>query len=203
MTTQPLCKNPNHPKKGACLKVEPIRDRNAIALIKRNLLPHPRDFLLFTFGVNSGFRMSELLSLKVRHVQYGVPGHIIDLKQSKQDRYRAVMVNDVVFPAIARWLSVHPDPRPSAPVFLSRKTGDALTVSTGCAMVKRWCLQAGLTGHYGSHSLRKTWAYHMRMTYEQPIELIMKALGHSNPEETMRYVGLLPEEVIELYKMAV
>lgn len=203
MTAQSLCRNPNHPKKGSTIKVEPIRDEQAIARIKRNLKPTPRDCLLFTLGVNSGYRMNELLSLKVRHVEYGVPGHIIDLKQSKQDRYRAVMINEVVFPAIARWLSVHPDPRPSAPLFLSQKTCDALTVSTCSRMVKRWCLQAGLVGQFGSHSLRKTWAYHMRMRYGQPIELIMKALGHSNPEETMRYVGILPEEVIDLYKMAV
>lgn len=197
------CRNPNHPKKGSSLKMEPIRSLSAIATIKRNLVPSPRDYLLFVMGVNTAYRMNELLSLQVRHVEYGVPGHIIDLKQSKQDRYRAVMINDVVFPAIARWLSVHPDPRPSAPLFPSKKTGDALTVSTCSRKGKLWCLQAGLVGQFGSHSLRKTWAYQMRIRYGQPVELIMKALGHSNPEETLRYVGILPEEVIDLYRIAV
>lgn len=196
-------KNPNHPKRGSSTKSQPIRDLRDVQRIKRNLKNRPRDHLLFVMGVNTAFRINELLSLQVRHVLYGVPGHIIDLKQSKQDAYRAVMINEAVYSAIVSWLDVHPDPRPSAPLFVSRKTGEALTVPSGIGLVKSWCRDAGLIGSYSSHTLRKTWAYHMRIRYGQPLELIMKALGHSNPEETMRYVGILPKEVIDLYKMAV
>ncbi|MDJ0922263.1 MAG: tyrosine-type recombinase/integrase [Henriciella sp.] len=203
MAASQICKNPNHPKKGSSIKVHPIRDRTAIADIKRKLLPSPRNHLMFVMGINTAYRMNELLSLTVRQVEYAFPGTIIDLKQSKQDRYRAVMINEAVFPSLSRWLAEHPAPNKDAPLFPSRKTGDALSVSTCCSLVKGWCAEAGLQGHYGSHTLRKTWAYHMRITYGQPVELIMKALGHKTPEETLRYVGILPEEVLDLYKIAV
>ena len=192
-------KNPNHPKKGSSTKSEPIRDLQDVARIKWMLKPNPRDYLLFVMGVNTAYRINELLSLKVRHVLYGVPGHIIDLKQSKQDRYRAVMINEAVFYAIAGWLKMHPDPRPSAPLFLSRKTGDALTVPYAISLVKSWCADAGLVGAYSSHTLRKTWGYSQRVHFKEPILLISKALGHSSVEETVAYLGLVPEEVQALY----
>ena len=192
-------KNPNHPKKGSSTKSEPIRDPRYVAKIKAMLKPKPRDRLLFVMGVNSAYRINELLSLKVKHVIYGVPGHIIDLKQSKQNEYRAVMVNEAVWAAIAEWLDVHPDPRPEAPLFVSGKTGDALTVPSAIALVKSWCAEAGLIGSFASHTLRKTWAYSQRVHFKEPILLISRALGHSSEEETLAYLGLLPEEVRALY----
>lgn len=192
-------KNPNHPKKGSSTKSQPIRDLRDVQRIKRNLKSRPRDHLLFVMGVNTAFRINELLSLQVRHVLYGVPGHIIDLKQSKQNAYRAVMVNEAVYEAIVRWLDVHPDPRPSAPLFVSKKTGEALTVPAAIDLVKSWCAEAGLIGSYSSHTLRKTWAYSQRVHFKEPILLISKALGHSSVEETVAYLGLVPDEVRALY----
>ena len=199
----PQLKNPNHPKKGSSTKSEPIRDRRAVTKIKAALKANPRDHLLFVMGINTAYRINELLSLQVRHVLYGVPGHIIDLKQSKQDAYRAVMVNEGVFAALAPWLNLHPDPRPSAPLFLSPKTGKAITVPHAIRMVKGWCRDAGLVGAYSSHTLRKTWAYSQRVHFKEPIVLISKALGHSSEEETLAYLGLVPEEVQTLYRNVV
>ena len=196
----PQLKNPNHPKKGSTTKSEPIRDRRAIARIKAALKPTPRDHLLFVMGINTAYRINELLSLQLRHVLYAVPGHIIDLKQSKQDEYRAVMVNDGVFDALAPWLKMHPDPRPSAPLFPSAKTGEAITVPHAIRLVKTWCGDAGLVGAYSSHTLRKTWGYSQRVHFKEPILLISKALGHSSVEETVTYLGLVPEEVQTLYR---
>lgn len=196
-------KNPNHPKKGSSIKADPIRDVAAIARIKDMLRGTPRDHLLFVMGVNTAYRINELLSLQVRHVLRGTPGHIIDLKQSKQNRYRAVMVNEAVCEAVGPWLDFHPDPHPCAPLFWSGKTGNALTVPTCSRMVKHWCMRAGLSGQFSAHSLRKTWGYTQRVRYGQPIDLIMRALGHSSERETLLYLGILPSEVLALYRNVV
>jgi integrase len=57
--------NPHHPASGSVLKVEPIRDKKAIARIKKLLRDHPRDLCLFVVGMNTAFRANELLSLQV------------------------------------------------------------------------------------------------------------------------------------------
>jgi len=41
----------NHPAKGSSIKVEPIRDRRAIADIKALLKDNPRNLCLFTLGI--------------------------------------------------------------------------------------------------------------------------------------------------------
>jgi integrase len=50
--------------------VEPIRDEKKIEAVKRNLLDgnHYRDYLLFTLGINTGLRVSDLLKLKYTDV---------------------------------------------------------------------------------------------------------------------------------------
>jgi len=82
---------------------------------------------------------------------------------------------------IDNWLRVHPDRRPSAPLFCSKKTGEALTVAAVHKMVKRWCRAVGLKGNYGSHTMRKTWGYHQRIQKNQPIPLLISAFGHTTP----------------------
>lgn len=195
----PGIKNPNHPKKGSSIKVEPIRSRKAIARIKKSLLPTPRNHCLFVLGINTAYRMNELLSLTVGQVEYLMPGDLLDLKQSKTSEYRATMLNKTAYCALAGWLSEHPDNRPDAPLFISKKTRRALTVNACWDLVKRWCAEMELRGNFGSHTLRKTWGYHQRVTYEQPLALLTKAYGHSSERETLRYLGILPSEIAELY----
>ena len=49
--------------------VEPIRDRKKIAQIKNQLRGQRRfrDLLLFTMGINSALRISDLLQLQIGH----------------------------------------------------------------------------------------------------------------------------------------
>ena len=66
-------RNPNHPKKGSTMTVDPIRDLKAIGKIKRKLKKgNPRDYLLFVMGINNGLRISDLLKLKFNRKIYSV-----------------------------------------------------------------------------------------------------------------------------------
>jgi len=47
-------KNPNHPRKGREIRVDPIRRSEDIQAIKQLLSGTPRDLLLFTMGINNG-----------------------------------------------------------------------------------------------------------------------------------------------------
>jgi len=46
--------NPNHPRKGSSIAVDPIRDPKAIETIKRLLQDRPRDLLLFVMASTMG-----------------------------------------------------------------------------------------------------------------------------------------------------
>ena len=89
--------NPHHPKPGSTIKVDPIRDKLAIQKIKQTLVKNPRNLCFFTFGLNTGYRASELLSIRVEQVRYLKSGDLLDVKQPKTKRYRQVKINRVTY----------------------------------------------------------------------------------------------------------
>ena len=196
---KPAKSTDNRPQKGSSIKVEPIRDLKAIKRIKKLYADNPRDLCLFTVGINTAYRASEILSLKVGQVDHLEVGDRLEVKQPKSGKYRAITVNRLVVEAIDNWLHVHPDPSPEAPLFPSRKTGKAITVSALHKMVKKWCREVGLKGNYGSHSMRKTWGYHQRVQKNQPIPLLMSAFGHATQAQTLAYLCIQEEEIQDLY----
>jgi len=192
-------RNPNHPRKGSSIKVEPIRDLVAIAAIKANLSDKPRDLCLFTLGINTAFRANELLSITVEQVAHLNVGDLLELKQSKTGKYRATPLNRPAVECIQNWLATYPAHRnPYSPLFLSR-TGEALKVSTVSRMVKYWCKKAGLKGNYGSHTLRKTWGYHQRIQMGTAAPILMEAFGHTTQKQTLDYLGIQSGEIMDIY----
>lgn len=200
-TSHPRIANANHPKRGACIKVEPIRNMRSIQAIKQLLKNKPRDLCLFTFGINTAYRANEILSLKVGQVAHLKAGDRLEIKQSKTKKYRAITMNTTVVQAVQNWLAVHPDARKTAPLFLSKRTKKALTVSTLSRMVKGWCAAVKLEGNYGSHSMRKTWGYQQRVRGKQPIPLLMVAFGHDTQAMTLDYLCIQDDEIKDLYTM--
>lgn len=196
--TKNFCRNPNHPKKGSSIKVEPIRERNAIGTIKTNLRGSPRDLLLFTLGINTAFRANELLSIKAGQVRSLKPGDDLEIKLSKTKTYRRVTINQAVTEALANFFQKQ-HPADHEWLFQSERTGSPLKVSTVSNMVKSWCRGAGLAGNYASHTLRKTWGYWQRTERDTPIPLLMAAYGHSNQRQTLSYLCIQDKEIAGIY----
>jgi len=198
--------NPHHPKKGSSTKVEPIRDPAAVARIKQNLYVQSefRNLCLFTMGINCAWRCGELLSFTLGDVLHLKIGDMLILKQSKNEKYRYTPINEEVYYALHLWLKQYAKKYPrkfknlSSPLFLSVRRA-ALKVPSVIALVKKWCKEAGLIGRYASHTLRKTWGYTQRVKFEEAIEVISEAYGHSSVIVTRAYIGILREEVDALY----
>ncbi|NEQ51759.1 MAG: tyrosine-type recombinase/integrase [Leptolyngbya sp. SIO3F4] len=180
------------------MKVDPIRDKLAIQKIKQTLEKNPRNLCFFTFGLNTGYRASELLSIRVEQVRYLKPGDLLDVKQPKTKRYRQVKINPITYESIQSLLAWK-DLNDDEPLFMGQR--GLLKVSTVSRMVKTWCEQVGLNGHYGSHTLRKTWGYWQRMERNTPIPLLMEAFGHTTQQQTLQYLGIQSDEIAAIYDL--
>lgn len=200
----PLAKgqNPNRPKPGSSIKVEPIRTKVAIDHIKKILRDQPRNLCLFTLGINTAFRANELLSIRLGQVRHLQVGDALDLKQKKTRTYRLVTLNRPSIEAIQhyfrhdRHLRLADD---ESYLFYSR-FGDVLTVPTVTNLVKSWCQAVGLKGNYGSHTMRKTWGW-WQYKRGKPVPLLMEAYGHATQKQTLDYLCIQAEEVAELYDL--
>lgn len=193
-------RNDNHPRKGSSIKVQPIRALEAIAAIKTHLHDQPRNLCLFTLGINTAYRASELLSLTVGQVSHLKAGDILDIKQRKTNEYRMAVLNTVAVSSIQSWLSQHPRSyMGEAPLFLSQRGRRPLSVAAANRLVKSWCHETGLSGNFGSHTLRKTWGYHQRIHNNANVALLMRAFGHATEAQTLEYLCILPDEIRALY----
>ena len=193
--------NANHPRKGASIKVQPIRSLAAIKQIKEHLKDQPRNLCLFTLGINTAYRASELLSLTVGQVKDLQAGDVLEIKQRKTKTYRPTVINHVTHEALQNWLRYHPRRTDlNAPLFISqRRKGHALTVSAVISLVKLWCKNVKISGNFGSHTLRKTWGYHQRVKNNAPTPILMRAFKHKSEQQTLDYLGILPPEINNLF----
>jgi len=197
----PKLKNSFRPAPGSSIKVDPIRDREAIHRIKLLLQDDPRNLCLFTLGINTAYRANELLSISVGRIRHMRAGDRIDLKQCKTSEYRDATLNQTTIDSVQDWMRVHPNPTDDRPLFISRRGNNALCVSSVNHLVKSWCREIGLAGNYGSHSLRKTWGYQQRMISNTPVPLLMVAYGHPSEAQTLRYLGIQADEIRELFDL--
>jgi integrase len=196
----------NRPQKGESIKVEPIRQKAAIERIKAVLLKNAqyRDHCLFTLGINTAFRANELLSLKIGQVLHLAAGDILELKQSKNRKHRAVTLNKTAAEALRLYIERDMTLQKrmadkDAPLFYSQR-GDCLTVPSVHNMVKAWCAHAGLKGNYGSHTMRKTWGY-WQYKRGKPLPLLMEAYGHATQKQTLAYLCIQAEDVQQIYDL--
>ena len=67
--------------------MEPIRSLEDIQLIRRMLQEKPRDLALFTIGINTNLRASDLLRLRVCQVRDLEPGDSIDINEKKTGKF--------------------------------------------------------------------------------------------------------------------
>ena len=193
-------KNLNHPKKGSHISVEPIRKQKDIKLIKKILQDSPRNFCLFTLGINTNLRASDLLSIQVHQVRHLQPGEEISLKEKKTQKQRRINLNRVCIEAIQNMLRSQKYADDDFLFLSNRKNKKALTVSSLSTLVKKWCKEINLKGNYASHSLRKTWGYHQRVTFGVGIPELMVCFNHTSQKQTLAYLCIQPEEIKSVYQ---
>ena len=195
--------------KGKSTKVEPIRTPEEIERVKAVLADNPRNMCLFILGINTAFRACELLSITVGQVAHLQVGDTLEVKQSKNKKYRRVAINGKAYQAIQDWLAHHPHPEMyDAPLFTSYTTQRGLKKDTIYKYVKEWCRKARLIGNYASHSLRKTWGYVVyrnnnpkdsKHGFHRKIAEIMEAFGHARERQTLDYLCIQHESITALY----
>lgn len=183
-------------RKGENGKVDPIKNQKDIKAIKTLLKSKPRDLALFTVGINTNLRASDLCRIRVGSVRNLKPGDDFILNELKTKKERRITLNSECVKAIQSLLSAS-DLKDSDQLF-NGKRGDIKT-TTIIFLVKQWTAAINLKGNYGSHSLRKTWGYHQRKQYSVDIPTLMVMFNHSSQKQTLDYLCIQPQETRDVY----
>ena len=173
-------------------EVQPIKSKRDIGRMKRALKGNPRDLLLFTVGINSSLRISDILTIKVGDVSTDY----ITLRERKTGKRKRIRVNSAIKSAVDKL--VPKDAPKDAWLFPSRKGVKPISRVQAWRILNSAAERAGLSIELGTHSLRKTFAYHAYKNGTD-LALLMRVLNHSSQRETLRYIGIESEQIDDVY----
>ncbi|QIW18548.1 site-specific integrase [Bacillus thuringiensis] len=163
--------------------VQPIRDPEQIQQIKEYLKEkNARNYILFVMGINTGLRISDILKLKVGDVQ----GSHISMREMKTGKQKRIQITS----ALKRELKWFGEGREVGEYLLKSRKGENRPIGRSMAykILKSTAAEFGLD-EIGTHTLRKTYGYHMYMQTKN-IALLMEIFNHSSEKVTLRYIGV-------------
>lgn len=166
-----------------------------------------RNKMMFLIGVNIGIRVSDLCGLTYSFFMNN-DGSFKDFyslqpkKTRKTKKFVKLYFNQVVKKAIADYIEKYPIKDVDEYLFKSRKGNGHLTEIAIGKIVKDTAKEAGIDRNVNSHSLRKSFGYHIwhnAEDKEKALILLMTIFNHSSVAITKKYIGLLDGEIEDVF----
>jgi integrase len=164
--------------------VQPIRDLMKIEEIKNELLKISyRDYMIFTFGINTGLRISDILKLKVSDVKN--KDHII-IKEQKTGKTKRFKIQSQFKQEVEKYIQGMDSMNY---LFRSRKGINKPIGRIQYYKVMRKAAEPLGIKEIGTHTLRKTFGY-FHYKKNKDVALLQEIFNHSGPSVTLRYIGI-------------
>ena len=166
-----------------------------------------RNKLLFMIGINVGIRASDLRSIRYSYF-FNADKTFKDFyviqpkKQRKYKKFVKLFFNDTIKTAINNYIAEYPYKHLDDYIFASRKGDEPICEQSLWRIIKDTAREAGIKQNIGSHSLRKTFAYHIwheATDKNKALVMLQQIFNHSNTITTMKYIGLMDEEMSDIY----
>lgn len=143
-----------------------------------------RNALLWILGITTGLRISDLLKLNLSDFVDGggKVAESITVKESKTRKARLIPVATAAREALE---SYRED-------LGGRERLFTITREQARRLVKAWCRDCNLTGNYGTHTMRKSFATEAYLNSGGDPVATARVTGHSNAAQLMTYIGATP-----------
>ncbi|RYZ60854.1 MAG: integrase [Chitinophagaceae bacterium] len=148
--------------------------------------------ILFT-AYSAGLRVSEVVKLKIAHVDSQRMQLFIERAKGKKDRY--VNLSPVLLDILRAYL--RHKPRPTVYLFESEMTGTAYPTRTIQQIFSNAKQAAGIRKEVGIHSLRHSFATHL-LDKGTDIRYIKDLLGHFDIRTTERYLHVSKKNLVNI-----
>ncbi len=176
-------------KKEEIKDVQPIRDLKLLDDMKWSLKRHcsERDYILFLLGINTGLRVQDLLSLKIKDIKGKKKIVVMEGKTVKPRTIHLSNIYDELSSYIktlegTEWL------------FPSRKGDKAITRIQAYRQLNKASAMVDVVDGIGTHTMRKTFGYWHYKQFKDVAQLQM-ILNHSHPSITLKYIGITDEQI--------
>ena len=186
------------------MTVEAIKDKKKVeALLTYLKGKNERDWLLCKFQLNTGLRISDVVSVQVHNLiteQNNFKDYFI-LNEKKTGKLKKIKINDELRKSLKSFIRKS-DLTNEDYIFKSRKQvyKSHISVTQAYRILKAGAETVGIE-NFGTHSLRKTWGYWTYKASKYNIALIMSVFNHSSQQISLRYIGIDQESKDELYSL--
>lgn len=188
-------------KTGPKVPMEPIKNLEDIAKIKKLLRNNARDYALFVIGIYTAYRAGDILALNISDAMKARASQELFIKEQKTNNRRRVTLSRQAAAAL-RFIArqrIFEGAKEDEPLFVTEQSNKRLSVKWLGHLVKTWCAEIGLKGSFGTHTLRKTFGYQQRVHNKVPLEHLQAIYGHSSGRITLTYVCIQDDELKAVY----
>lgn len=179
--------------------VQPIRDKEKLEEMKDELKKRgTRDYMLFYTGINTGLRVSDLVSLNyddVRDEKGNMRTHI-SIIEKKTKKLKKFPIFNGLYLELERYTKkmYH-----GQYLFESQKgINKPITTTQAYRILNDTAASIGLK-EVGTHTMRKTFGYFHYQQYHD-IAMLQIIFNHSSPSITLRYIGINQDEIDKSYR---
>jgi len=157
-----------------------------------------RDAAILEVFYSSGMRVSELVGLQLRDVNFREKFARVLGKGKKE---RMVILGDPALTAIRVYREKLPEKLVLREALFMGPHGDPLTTRAVQILFKRYLLQAGLDVKISPHKLRHSFATHL-LDHGADLRGVQELLGHANLSTTQVYTQITAERLKKSYRQA-
>ena len=146
--------------------------------------------VLLSLGYGCGLRSSEIVRLKVKHIDSAQK--IIRIEQGKGRKDRNVMLSKEMLGLLRQWWKARPSRGEAATplaerwLFPGRRPGAPMTTRQLWRLFHETAEASGIKKHVTMHTLRHSFATHL-LQDDTHLLTLQALLGHAKPETTARY----------------
>ena len=168
-------------------KVDVIKNKEDIKKIKEFLrLSNFRNYLMFIVGINTGLRITQILSLKFSDV-VDEDNNIVDKISFNNISY---YINDNVQECFQKYIEINENILSNRTfIFKSKKGDNPIERSQAYRILNDASKSVGVNIKVGTHTLRKTFGYHFYMQ-NNDLKYLQKLFNHSSMSITADYIGI-------------
>jgi len=157
-----------------------------------------RDRAILELFYSSGLRLSELLQLKIEHLDWSEATVRVLGKGNKE---RVVPVGRLALQALQDWLALRDQFAPQDTSLFVSKRGTPLHPSTVQKRFKQWGIKQGIDRNLHPHLLRHSFASHI-LESSGDLRSVQELLGHADISTTQIYTHLDFQHLANVYDQA-
>lgn len=170
-----------------------------------------RNYAFFVCGMHLMLREGDLLHLRIKHVvnvnpdgsYFFRPGFAMYM--GKTGQRIEIPFSSAVKEAISQMLDRElPITNPDKALFYNYLTGEPLSPQEGRKIFREALLAVGYKGHTGTHTMRKTGAWHLYRALvaegnADALRIIQQVLGHQDGRSTQYYLRITQAETTDAF----